>query len=538
MEEYMKRLSGQEKRPLSRSAVLSCALALLLGWSASSEAAKWTPLANLAPSPAGTMLLLTDGTVMVHGNPFDTWMRLSPAANGSYAAGTWSALAPMSEQRLYFASHVLQSGKVWVLGGEYTGTPLQPTWTNTGEVYDPVANSWAPIASHPDANFGDDPSMLMARGKILAGSLLSNNSYLYDIASDSWSFAAAKVYPDRSDEESWVKLPDSTVLTYDLFESVNRPGQFAEYYDQASNKWNSVSPSDRTARGVIPPLSSAALGYELGPLMLVRGHGIDGRVFAIGATGHTGLYSPSRKLWSAGPDIVGSVGGVSALFGAADAPAAVLPSGHVMLAADASPTLGVFAPPTQLFDFDPVANKISPVAPAIPDPNLAVNPAFVTRMLMLPTGEVLLVDGSQQLWIYTPDGKPETSWLPIFAHAEYDGAGVFTVRGVRMNGTSAGSGYGDDAESDENYPIVRLSDAAGNVFYARTTNWSNTGVGRAVANETVDFTLKPGMAPGNYSMVVIGAGIASKPRCVTLTADHVSGTGGASNRPINCHGPQ
>ncbi|HEU4373242.1 MAG TPA: kelch repeat-containing protein [Telluria sp.] len=534
----MKRQSGQEKRASATSALWACALALTVAWSAPAQAAKWTALTNPAPSAAGTMMLLTDGTVMVHGSPADTWMRLSPAANGSYADGSWSTLAPMSTPRLYFASHVLQSGKVWLLGGEYSGPGLPANWTNTGEVFDPVANSWSPIASHPEPMFGDDPSMLMAHGKILAGSLFSNNTYLYDVASDSWSFAAAKVYPDRSDEESWVKLPDSTVLTYDLWESVDRSGQFAEFYDQASNKWTGVSPSDRTARGVIPPLSSAALGYELGPLLLVRGHGIDGRVFAVGATGHTALYSPSRKLWAAGPDIVGTVGGVNALFGAADAPAAVMPSGHVLLAADASPALGTFHPPTRLFDFDPVANKISPVSPAIPDPNLAVNSAYITRMLTLPTGEVLLVDGSQQLWIYTPDGKPEPSWLPIFAHAEYDGAGVFTVRGVRLNGTSAGSSYGDDAESDENYPIVRLSDAAGNVFYARTTNWSNTGVGRAVANETVDFTLQPGMTPGNYSMVVIGAGIASRPRCVTLTADQISGGATGAGRPINCHGPQ
>ena len=101
------------------------------------------------------------------------------------------------------------------------------------------------------------------------------------------------------------------MLTYDIWESVDGPGQFAELYDQASNKWSSVSPSDRTARGVIPPSSSAALGYELGPLMLVRGHGIEGRVFAIGATGHTALYSPSRKFWAPGPDIVGTLGGVT-----------------------------------------------------------------------------------------------------------------------------------------------------------------------------------------------------------------------------------
>jgi hypothetical protein len=263
---------------------------------------------------------------------------------------------------------------------------------------------------------------------------------------------------------------------------------------------------------------------------------VEGRIFSIGATGHTALYSPSTNVWAAGPDITGVLGGIQHAFGAADAPAAVMPSGHVLLSADASPTLGLFAAPTQLFDFDPVANTISPVSPAIPDPNLNGTASFSTRMLVLPTGEVLFSDGSSQLWIYTPDGLPEPSWLPVFAHVTYGGAGVFTLQGVRMNGPSAGSAYGDDVESDENYPIVRFEDAAGNVFYARTMNWSSTLVGTRVASETVDFTLKPGMTPGNYMVVITGAGVSSRPRCVSLTMDQIHGLGSASNRALTCHG--
>jgi len=41
--------------------------------------------------------------------------------------------------------------------------------------------------------------------------------------------------------------------------------------------------------------------------------------------------------------------------GADDAPAAILPDGHVIFAADTP----LFAGQTQLFDFDPVANTIS-----------------------------------------------------------------------------------------------------------------------------------------------------------------------------------
>lgn len=358
----------QLRHKIARLAALCLALAsaTLMARAAPKTAAQgtWTKLTNQALDYTGTMLLLTDGSVMVQGYvPADNWMHLTPDANGSYVNGTWTNLASMSTPRLYFASHILPSGNVWVLGGEYTGNPLVATWSRTGEVYDPVSNSWSPIASHPEPNFGDDPSMLLPNGKILAGSIFGGKTFMYDIASNGWSFAAHKVYNDSSDEEGWVKLSDGGVLTYDIFKSVATGGSYAERYDPASNTWSSISPSDGTAQGVIPLLSSPAVGYELGPL--VRLH--DDRIFIVGATGHTALYTPSTNTWAAGPDVMGTLGGSPALFGADDAPAAVLPSGHVLFAADAGPTLGVFSQPTQLFDFDPDTNSISSVASPTPD---------------------------------------------------------------------------------------------------------------------------------------------------------------------------
>jgi hypothetical protein len=524
---------------VAKVAASSCVLVCVVGWSASIQAAGWTKLTNLAPSSAGTMLLLTDGTVMVQGSPQNTWQRLSPSSTGSYVDGTWSALASMSKQRLYFASQVLPSGKVWVLGGEYSsapGSPLAQNITNTSEIYDPLTNTWTSAASALEQYFGDDPSMLLPNGKILAGSIFTNQSYLYDIASNSWSYGGSKVYPDRSDEETWVKLVSGKVLTYDIFESISQSGQYAEVYDPATKTWSSISPSDGSAQGTIPALSSVALGYELGPFLKIHGNGAQGQVFGIGATGHTALYSPATNTWSPGPDVMGTLSGKSVLFGADDAPATEMPNGHVLFAADAGPTSGLFDPPTQLFDYDPVANTITPVSPAIPDARLASMSSYPTRLLVLPNGQILFSDASQQLWIYTPDGTPQPSWLPVFANVKYSGAGVFRLHGVRMNGQSAGSSYGDDVDSDENYPIVRLEDAAGHVYYGRTSNWSTTGVGQGAADETVDFTLKPGMAPGNYSVIVSGAGISSKPKCMAITSDQIHGVGGASNSAITCKG--
>src|SRR4051812_20649390 len=70
--------------------------------------ATWTPLTNLAPNGgAGTMLLLTDGTVIAQGPGVSKdFSQLTPDSSGSYINGTWSALAPMGLERLYYGSKI------------------------------------------------------------------------------------------------------------------------------------------------------------------------------------------------------------------------------------------------------------------------------------------------------------------------------------------------------------------------------------------------------------------------------------------------
>jgi hypothetical protein len=286
-----------------------------------------------------------------------------------------------------------------------------------------------------------------------------------------------------------------------------------------ANTWSSVSPADGSANGTLPLLSSSAVDYELGPMLRL----LDGRIFAIGATGHTALYTPSTNTWAAGPDIIGSLNGNPTLFGADDAPAALMPNGHVLLAADAAPSLSAYSPPTQLFDFNPSAGTISPVSPAIPDAYLNTLNVYNTSMLMLPTGQVLFADGSYQLWVYTPDGPVHSKFRPVATNVAYNGGGVFTLSGTQLTGQSAGAAYGDDAEMDENYPIVRLVNSTGQVYYCRTTNWSSVGVGTGSTPQTVNFTLNPSVTAGNYSLVVSAAGISSAPLAVQILQSEVNG---------------
>ena len=79
-----------------------------------------------------------------------------------------------------------------------------------------------------------------------------------------------------------------------------------------------------------------------------------------------------------------------------------------------------------------------------------------------------------------------------------------------LNGISEGANYGDDVQMDSNYPLVRLTDGSGNVYYARTYNWSSTSVqnGNVVSTEVaIPVTLPAGF----YNLVVVANGIASDP---------------------------
>jgi hypothetical protein len=142
---------------------------------------------------------------------------------------------------------------------------------------------------------------------------------------------------------------------------------------------------------------------------------------------------------------------------------------------------------------------------------------------MLPNGQVLFNDASRQFWVNTPSGSSDPLVRPVVNNVTYEGGGVFTLTGKQLNGQSAGSAYGDDVESDQNYPVIRLTNALVGTFYVRATNWSNTGVGTGSASETVNFTLPQGIPPGIYALVVSGSGVSGIPFFIRITADEIAG---------------
>jgi hypothetical protein len=442
----------------------------------------FTPLVNLPPEGIGTMMLLSDGTVMAQNAPSGgfgrNWYQLTPDASGSYVNGTWSQLASMSDTRLYYPSDVLPDGRVFVAGGEYG------SGTNKGEVYDPLSNTWTSAPAGPLGDIGDVPSETLPDGRVLVAYRNDGRTNIYDPASNTWTPGPTK--DDRASEESWVKLDDQSILEAE----VNHSPQ-AEKYIPSENRWISA--------GTLPV--SLIQGSEIGAGLRLP----DGRAFFLGASGHTALYTPPSNpddpgTWAAGPDIPQG-------FATWDAPAAVMPNGKVLAAVGPHNYNG----PTHFVEFDPATDSFSSVT----SPTFN-GPPFVGRMLMLPSGDVLFTDGHTQLYVYTPDGGPDPSWQPTITDVTDNGDGTFLLSGTQLNGISEGASYGDDAMMSSNYPLVQLTDADGNVLYARTFNWSSTQVATGSTPVSTYFTLPDGINPGDYSLSAVANGIASDPVIFTV----------------------
>lgn len=477
---------------------LFIAALVITSFAAQADAAGWVKFTNANPGGGtGTPLQLTDGTIMVQAGDAQGWTKLMPDSTGSYANGTWSNLAAMSIPRLYFGSNVMTNGKVFVLGGEYSGAGLSQNITNTGEIYDPVQNKWTATPNFPRPEFGDDPTILLSNGKILCGYIFDGRSYLYNPATNSFSQTGTKLRGDRSDEETWVILPNGKVLSYDIFASDANQAGSAQMYDPLTATWSDA--------GSVPAiLSGPAQGYELGPASMLP----DGRVIVVGANENIVLYNPASNTWAAGPSL-------PAGMGADDAPGALLPNGHFVFLADSY----LFKPPTKMYDFDYKTNTLTDITSTLPvalQNDLAGGAAYFRRMMIMPNGHLMLgTNTSNTFWDFAPTGSPDPKWAPtITGITKGTGANsnVYTLTGARLCGISQGASYGDDVESDTNYPLIRLSGPTPGttVKYATTSNWT-PGVSSAGAptTSTVQFTLPAGLANGTYKLAVVASGMAS-----------------------------
>jgi hypothetical protein len=460
------------------ASLIACVLAL----AGPAFAGTWTPLVRTAPGPVGLMMLLSDGTVVaMNSSTSNACYRLTPDSSGSYVNGTWTTIAPMISTRLYYSSQVLKDGRVFVAGGEYgTGKTL-------GETYNPLTNAWTATPA-PGHTFSDSNSEILPDGRVLVALVEGTlrDTILYDPVANAWTPGPSSL--GIHNESAWVKLPDDSVLM------VDRNTRNSERYIPSLNQW--------VADGTVPVDLYDPYGLEKGAGLLLP----NGKAFFLGSLGHTAIYTPSGSTapgtWIAGADIPNS-------SGTPDAPAAMMVNGKILCAVSPLPTsANHFPAPTTFYEYDYVTDSFASVP--TPTGGTLNHACYYGTMLGLPDGTVLYSDFNSRIYSYAPGGTPLAAGKPAINSITPNGDGSFHLTGTKLNGISQGSAYGDDNQNATNYPIVRLT-SGGNVYYARTYNWSSTGVQTGATPVTTEFTLPAGLPVGSYSLEVVANGIASDP---------------------------
>jgi hypothetical protein len=470
----------------------------------------WTTLTE-APREALTLcLLLTDASVLCLAS--QNWYRLTPSESGSYIDGTWSHYTsfPSGYTPVAFASAVLADGRVAIIGGEYAAANgnLNFVLSNTGAIFDPVANAWQPLPPPPPSGspnhwqcIGDAPAVVLADGRWLIGSKLYQNTAALDPKTLTWTEVATSGKTDSIiSEEGWTLLPDGSVFTLDVSNApsaerlVLASATTGAWVATASPPEDLHTPAVTTEPSNAPGCPPYVPPGEMGPALLLP----DGNVFAVGANGLTATYAPSSNTWALGPTVPNGLN-------IQDGPAVVLPSGHVLFGA--SP--GSDGTGLQYYEFDGAQLVATPL-PA----NAAADATFSTSLLPLPTGQVLFVDESTTVQVYTPAPLPtyDPGWAPTIttAPAAVTAGSTYQITGTQFTGLTQASAYGDEYQNATNYPLVRITNkASGHIFYARTHDHSTMGVATGSAVVSTYFDVPAVIEPGASTLQVVANGIPS-----------------------------
>jgi hypothetical protein len=472
----------------------------LLTISMSSLAQTETPLKNQPPDGyTGSGFLLTDGTVIFQGSAYSDWWKLTPDSSGSYVNGTWSQIASLPSGYLPYASAsaVLADGRVIVEGGEYQDG--QFALTDQGAIYDPTANTWTSVAPPAGWDYiGDSPSTVLPNGSYLLGRKLDMRIAVMDPKTLAWTELNSTGKRDFNAEEGWTLLPDGSVLTCDV-----KKAPHSERYIVSEQQWVSAGSTivdlhSPSPYGCIPYGPDGKLCYyppgEIGPAILRP----DGTVFATGSfstnngPGHTAIYTPAIKSgglgkWVVGPDFPNG-------DNAGDSFAVLLTNGNVLVQGDSG----------ALYEFNGSVWTTQNLPGASP-------------ILNLPTGEVLVL--GQEAAVYSPKGTYQPSWAPAITSVPptVTHGSTYKISGQQFNGLSQASAFGDEFQTNTNYPLVRITNnASKHVFYARTHDHSTMGVATGKTTVYTYFDVPANIETGASTLVVVANGIPSAAVNITV----------------------
>jgi hypothetical protein len=470
----------------------------------------WQVLTNAFPgSFAGSPHLLTDGTVIAQDVQTQNWYKLTPDITGSYANGTWTAIAslPSGYAPLYYASQVLNDGRFIINGGEYNfGTPV---WTTLGAIYDPVANTWTSVTPPSGwTTIGDASSVVLPNGTYMLANCCTAQEALWNPTTLAWTATGTGKF-DINDEENWTILPNGSILTADAYVNTGTCGMNTEIYTPSTGTWASAG----NATVQLADCTTSSSSFEVG-LGITRPNGSVVFFSAIGtpqALAYTDIFNSNSPAWVTG-DQLPTIDGQ--FYTLADAPIALLPTGNILFAAAPEPAYSIG---THFFEYSQ-HNTIAQVADTV---NASSEPSYVVNFVLLPTGQVLQTDFSNTVEIYTPTGTVNTAFAPVIGQLSsttLNPGGLYLVAGRQLNGLTQGSVYGDDFQSDTNFPLVQITNTAtGHVFYAKTSNFSTRSIAQGGVS-SAQFLVPISIESGPSTLVVIANGVPSAGVAVTVNS--------------------
>ncbi|MDT4972806.1 MAG: hypothetical protein QOG22_2949 [Pseudonocardiales bacterium] len=507
-------------------------------------AGTWQTFTAPSSVSADTMLLLTDGSVLVHnadgtsgkGTGGNDWYRLTPDDSGSYRNGKWSGALRMTTERQFFATGVLTDGRVFAVGGEYA-TGFAQDGCALGEIFDPTTNAWSAM-NKPSPTYdhiaGDCSAIVLADGRVLfAGNPSGSRTAIWDPVTDTWVEAGVGFNPTGTqtkkgvnNEETWTLLPNGNILAVQI--TGTTATRNAEQYVPSTDKWVSAG---KTTQNLVVGSIKGVTSNEIGPAMLLP----SGKVIAFGGNGHTEIYTPDADptkagTWVAGPDMPADAPNTlspAGLLSILDAGAVLLPGGKVICMGgvtrkETSTTgaISYWSGPTQFLLYDP-ASATTTLPTMTNQPSNNSGDTWTASLLLLPNGHVLYAAEQNTMAEYTPDTAeltPNASWRPSITacpDALIKGH-TYTIKGTLFNGMSHANSYGDDRQAATNYPIVRLTNSAGKVKYLRSHDFSGMGVATGAAAATTKIDVPADLANGQWDLVVIANGIASAAKSVQV----------------------
>lgn len=245
----------------------------------SSLSMSWQPTASMSGRRYHTATVLQSGKVFVVGG----WNReyLATAIIYAPATGTWSSADALAMPRQGHAAVMLPSGKVLVVGGENSNG-----YTTAAELYDPATGTWS-SAGATSLLRGYNTATVLPSGKVLvAGGLNWGGAQrtvdTYDPAMGAWSIAAPLI--EHRHSHTATVLPSGKVLVAGGWGG--GASATAEEYNPETGTWSSAGVME-TAR-----YDHTATLLPSGKVLVVGGQN------ANGAVGSAEIYDPATGTWS------------------------------------------------------------------------------------------------------------------------------------------------------------------------------------------------------------------------------------------------